>query len=57
LTPEQEGQIVLRQRDTLMVYLRERAKWCPLVEINDIYRFFDYDPAKDLEEVEDDWPS
>ncbi len=44
MTPEQEGAMVLRQRDALLKWLQGREKWCPLVDITDVRDFFPVDP-------------
>lgn len=44
MTLEQEYQMVLRQRNNLLRWLKEREGWCPLVEINDVRAFFPMDP-------------
>lgn len=51
MTLEQEARMVLRQRNSLLRWLKEREGWCPLVEINDVRAFFPMDP---LGEVDND---
>lgn len=51
MTPEQQGAMVLRQRDALLKWLREREKWCPLVDITDVRDFFPVDPLDLPEET------
>lgn len=51
MTPEQEGAMVLRQRDALLKWLQEREKWCPLVGITDVRDFFPVDPLDLPEET------
>ena len=54
LTPEQEGQMVLRQRDRLLVWLKEREKWCYSVSIDDVRGFFPIDPTEEPQDVDQD---
>ena len=51
MTPEQEGAMVLRQRDALLKWLVEREGWCPLVSITDVRAFFPRDPLNHPEET------
>lgn len=45
ITSEQEGQMVLRQRDRLFAWLSEREDWCSLVSVKDVRGFFPMDPT------------
>lgn len=51
MTPEQEGVMVVRQRDCLLAWLVEREKWCPLVDIKTVREFFPRDPLDYPEET------
>lgn len=51
MTPEQEGAMVLRQRDALLKWLQEHEGWCPLVDIAEVRKFFPRDPLDYPEET------
>lgn len=44
MTVEQERDLLVRQRDSLIAWLDERRKWCPLVNATEVYKFFLIDP-------------
>lgn len=50
MTPEQERDLLARQRDSLLRKCEEAEKWCPLISIKDVYRAFLHDPADKEEE-------
>lgn len=54
MTLEQEARMVLRQRNNLLLWLKKREGWCPLVEINDVRAFFPMDPSEEEVEGNDD---
>lgn len=44
MTAEQERDLLARQRDALLKKCEKQSKWCPLIQITDVYDAFLHDP-------------